>query len=32
VDENLAAIRFGYELTDERIAELAARLPPAASR
>ena len=28
VDENLAAIRFGYDLTDERIAELAAAAPP----
>lgn len=28
VEENLAAIRFGYELTDERIAELAAAAPP----
>src|ERR687892_1912821 len=28
VDENLAAIRFGYDLTEERIAELAAAAPP----
>ena len=28
VDDNVAAIRFGYELTDERIAELAAAAPP----
>jgi Pyruvate/2-oxoacid:ferredoxin oxidoreductase gamma subunit len=27
-DENLAAIRFGYDLTDARIAELAAEAPP----
>jgi Pyruvate/2-oxoacid:ferredoxin oxidoreductase gamma subunit len=28
VDENVAAIRFGYELTDEEIAGLAAAAPP----
>src|ERR687893_2276779 len=28
VDENVAAIRYGYELTDARIAELAAAAPP----
>jgi Pyruvate/2-oxoacid:ferredoxin oxidoreductase gamma subunit len=28
VEENLAAIRFGYELTDEEIARLAAAAPP----
>jgi 2-oxoglutarate ferredoxin oxidoreductase subunit gamma len=27
-DENIAAIRFGYDLTAERIAELAAAAPP----
>jgi Pyruvate/2-oxoacid:ferredoxin oxidoreductase gamma subunit len=27
-DENVAAIRYGYDLTDERIAELAAEAPP----
>jgi Pyruvate/2-oxoacid:ferredoxin oxidoreductase gamma subunit len=28
VDENVAAIRFGYELTDDEIARLAAEAPP----
>ena len=28
VDENVAAIRFGYDLTDEEIARLAATAPP----
>ena len=28
VDENLAAIRFGYDLTEEEIARLAAAAPP----
>lgn len=28
VDENVAAIKFGYELTDEEIARLAAAAPP----
>jgi hypothetical protein len=28
VDENLAAIRYGYDLTDEEIARLAAAAPP----
>ena len=28
LDENVAAIRFGYDLTEERIAELAAAAPP----
>jgi hypothetical protein len=28
VDENVAAIRFGYDLTDEEIARLAAAAPP----
>jgi Pyruvate/2-oxoacid:ferredoxin oxidoreductase gamma subunit len=28
VDENVAAIRFGYELTSERIADLVAAAPP----
>jgi hypothetical protein len=28
VDENLAAIRYGYELTDDEIARLAAAAPP----
>jgi Pyruvate/2-oxoacid:ferredoxin oxidoreductase gamma subunit len=28
VDDNVAAIRFGYDLTDERIRELAAAAPP----
>ena len=28
VDENIAAIRFGYELTDETIADYAAAAPP----
>jgi len=28
VDDNVAAIRFGYDLTDERIGELAAAAPP----
>ena len=27
-DENLAAIRFGYELTDEEIVKLATAAPP----
>ncbi len=27
-DENVAAVRFGYELTDEEIARLAAAAPP----
>ena len=27
-DDNVAAIRFGYDLTDQRIAELAAAAPP----
>jgi hypothetical protein len=27
-DENVAAIRFGYELTEEQISELAAAAPP----
>jgi hypothetical protein len=28
VEENLAAIRFGYELTDEEIVRLASEAPP----
>lgn len=28
VDDNVAAIRFGYELTDEEIVRLAAAAPP----
>lgn len=28
VDDNVAAIRFGYELTEEEIARLAAAAPP----